>query len=492
MKKIIYCLMFIAVSLFFLSCEKRIQSKETDILPKTVSGGRPLPIGDINLQPDWDWTQPNWITYFKNASGSIGKITTINPFLDPSQKVYGKVNPAKADMYPSKGWMLVARDFGTESDANSYPFIIFYNKYRGILRICILRTNDVLSSYQRITLGFANNSSYPPLFKYIFGNNVNSESLQTSITTAGVNEWMIADFDASGYSENIDEFSAFNISLSEVVESEINLAGNIKLDGTAQPSASGTPSTLSQLNYIGNFYASTVEGAAKVVKTTGDEFKEGSASLFISSFYKLLKGFSGGNGSVYNINLSGPIKLQGSLTTSSPKTSFSVYLNNKQGLNNYRSLQDIPWGVFMIGDLSFVENYGNRDYYEDNPNGGDPILRSGDLIKSVIFEPGFITKASFKVNPVLANDIETIECVTIETNNWTYDIYGQMTNGGGIVKPETTISNFQKLEIFENDQENLALSSTNPGEDDVFKIGIKIMFKSGDVVYKTISVRHNI
>ncbi len=488
-----YHSLMIIFALCLFSCKKNdnAATKPETKLPTQKKASRPLPPGDENLLPTWDWTQNKWTTYFRNSSGNIGTVTTLNPFIDGSQKVFGNVNLNNADMSPAQGWMLVSRDFGTTVDANSYPFIILYNKYRGILRVCILRTNDVLSSYQEISLSFAQNSTYPKLFKYAIGDNANASSIQTAITQAGVNEWMIGDFDVSCYDNSFDNYSSFVINLREIAESNISLEGNINLQGTAQPVTSSKTGPLGQISSIAGFYSSTAEGISKITKTTASSIQNlmtsGGAAALLKTFYKLFTGFSGGGGtaSVYNINLRGPITLNGKLTTTSPKTSFSVYLKNLPSVNGYRAVQNIPWGVFSIGKLltssdteqsitDWVLNPGSSDYSE---------ITVG-YYRNVQFQTNFITNSSFTINPSITNDVQSIECVSIEQINDKIDQNGNVIEGpSGIIRTTYNISEFQTLSSFQNRVVNF--SSKNNW---YIAIGIKIIFKNGSIIYKVIPV----
>ena len=406
MKTIGLFLALIVVGVF--SC--KVDNVLPDQAPRSaLAGARVLAPGDPNLDPNWDWTQQSWTTYFNNANGTIGTINSLNPFLDGSQKVYGNVNAQNADMYPAKGWMLVARDFGTPTNADPYPFLILYNKYRGTLRVCILRTYDVLSSYQQITLTYASNSSYPDLFRFsakslALGTTQNTGYTQTSITFAGVQQWMISDFDVRGYSGDVPDFSSFNISMSEIAQSAIHLSGGIELNGSAQPKAA-SQSTFGIVKDVLSFYTSTAEGASKVTKLPESALDEAitlGSNLLINTMIKLVTGFSGGSqGSTYNIKLKGTIDQDGSIQLNSPKASFSVYLKPTSGSNAYQALQSIPWGVFNIGNITPSQtNYYPNVTYVPDPNGGpDPVEQYNGTDVEYIYAPNFITNAGFIINP---------------------------------------------------------------------------------------------
>lgn len=476
MKNLNTFLLFLIIIISSCKKEKIISEVDSAVkLKNKSSSSRPLPAGDPNLDVNWDWTRVNWTIYFNAANGTVGSVSTLNPFLDGSQKTFGNVNPQKADMHSADGWMLVSRDFGTPTSANAYPFIILYNKYKGSLRVCILRTYDVLSSRQQITLSYAPNSSYPDLFRFAVKGKVNSDSRQVAITTAGVQEWMIADFDVKGYSESISDFSAFNISMSEIAESNVVLDGNIQLDGTAQPQVASL-TTLGQILGVKNFFASTSEAISKVTnspKATAETLISGGASVFLNSVIKLFTGFMGGGASsTYNIKLKGPIKLNGSITLTSPKTTFSVYLKSSPNNSGYRPLQNIPWGLFNFGDLKGDFNSGPIGYnlVPDDHDGFMEIPYGYQ--SSISFKPNFLKNGGFKINPVIESDISSIEFLTIEEN---------AEDDGS--NRRATYSEFLPLSQFES--KPISLGSTTLG---IMGLGVKITFKNGIIVYEAISV----
>ncbi|WP_406824970.1 hypothetical protein [Pedobacter sp. KACC 23697] len=441
-----------------------------------LSSSRPLHPGDPNLDASWDWTQHSWTAYFNNANGSVGSVTTLNPFIDGAQLVYGNVDVSKADMYPASGWMLVSRDFGTPTEANAYPFLLLYNKYRGILRVCVLRTYDVLSSYQQITLGYATNTTYPKFFKYSStkppysgadGPNDNTQSAgykQTAITSAGVQQWMIADFDVTGYSETFDVNTSFNISVSEVSLSDVALNGNIQLDGTAQPQAGGGPNAEGLIKNAETFYAKTAQGVSNVLKISPDDVigkMAGGPVLFVKTFFNLLAGFSGGSSGVpYSIKLKGTTNQTGSIKLTSPKTSFSVYLKPLTGVIGYRALQNIPWGIFNLEGTSAQVTYQTVYTTVTDEYGYPGDVWDGDF-RWVIFQPNYFNN-DLTINPALISEVKSIE-VLYGDNNIPYG--------------------FIPISKFDETQRMIA----PPKNVFELQLGIKIEFNNGSVVYKLIS-----
>lgn len=456
------------------SCKKEtLISGENDTnirLTEKLGSSRPLENNDPNLDPNWDWTQQSWTTYFNNANGSIGSVTTLNPFIDGSQKIYGNVDVSKADMYPSNGWMLVSRDFGTPTAANAYPFVILYNKYRGVMRVCILRTYDVLSSYQQITLSFAPNTAYPNSFVYSSTQHPyahyydysitpvdtkNSDYKQTAITTAGVQEWMIADFDTKGYG-SIPQNTSFNISMSEISASQVSLTGNMQLDGEAQPQAGGK-SSLGNIKNVFNYFTKTSDGISKVLKIPKDQIQDkinSGAGTLLNTIMGFVSGFSGGGPAAvpYHIKLQGTLTQTGSITLTSPKTSFSVYASPNSISTAYQAVQNIPWGIFYLNTSNATPEF-TYHYTWAHDEYGYPYEVYEGFSKEVNFPAGFFN-SSLSINPAIANDISKVEII----------------NGAGF----TSISDFD-------------LSPRkiwgNYNSYDVY-IGLKITFNNGIIIYQ--------
>jgi hypothetical protein len=443
---------------------------------------RPIKDGDPNLNPDWDWTVQEWTVYFNNSSGSVGVINTLNPFIDGSQKIFGNTDIQKADMYAKDGWMLVSRDFGTPTEGNAYPFFILYNKYRGVLRVGILRTIDVLSSYQRIDLSFAKSASYPDFFRFAgkINNGADDQFIQSAITYAGAQQWMIADFDLVGYSANIDDNLAFNISMSEVVESDVKVVGDVHLNGLAQPQSAGT-SGLGIVNKVYSFFTSNSEAIGKITAKNPTSFDLSGAGVFLNGALKLVSGLSGGSNTPYKIELNGSIQNSGTITITSPKTSFSVYVKPKIGTLAYRALSNIPWGVFNTVGLSISQNYIPVTEWvpiqpgDPNPDGGTgyEVVVGYDIYRNM--KAGSISQ-SLVINPELQNDISKIEGTVI-----TYD-WNKAPDGSNVFATD-----FVELANFDSKDLIYAEYYKVPHKLGIVGIGLKITFKNGVVVYKKIT-----
>ena len=160
---------------------------------------------DINLNRvdssdnyNWDWTEEAWNVFYLNPEGKIVERKGFgNPFYSGSTK-YGSLTPSMADIFPKDGWTLIKRDFGTQSSAGVNPYAIFYHESRGLLRICILRTNYNLQSFSSVSLSFKNNS-YAGSYT----------------ASPGVFQWMVTQFDVSKVDKNFIKPSNINLKVRE-------------------------------------------------------------------------------------------------------------------------------------------------------------------------------------------------------------------------------------------------------------------------------------
>lgn len=108
---------------------------------------------DPNLDPDFDWVEPRNIPIYVNeesfAATDQGLIRL--PYYD-GQSILN--SPSKID-YPEDGWILMAKDFGTEKRSRKgLPFFALYNTESGVLRFMFQNAFAYGMSEARVTLGF--------------------------------------------------------------------------------------------------------------------------------------------------------------------------------------------------------------------------------------------------------------------------------------------------------------------------------------------------
>ncbi len=94
---------------------------------------------DPNNNPNWSWLEgPSWKLFHSDFPSGI--------FISPSNPFYQDgIGAAVYDNKIEDGWVLLKRDFGTETRHIPLPYLIIYNKYQGIIRIFV---------YLRIGMGY--------------------------------------------------------------------------------------------------------------------------------------------------------------------------------------------------------------------------------------------------------------------------------------------------------------------------------------------------
>ena len=328
---------------------------------------RPLSPTDPNRSANWNWTDQVFANVYYDSGTSTANIVAANgdgkvtsPFWDGTQALVGYRD--QSDMYPDDGWMLVARDFGTSTAAQPYPFFALYNKYKGKLRIAFWQSSEKnISSYHSISLSFQQGiGNLPPSFLYAdtdvnhgFINQANSSYVQKVIAKANRSQWMVGDFDVSGYSnQDFNSSANFNINIADVDESSLSAVGDITLDGSVQPKSNGKAFDIVQ-SLVG-YSAPSLKAIGDVVKKvdpTGGYEKfatpVGGVLDFIKGGLDLISGLRG-NGGGFDVNLTGNINLNGTIKTLRDAGSIPIYLKPQSGDFGYSPVQSIPWGVIGV------------------------------------------------------------------------------------------------------------------------------------------------
>jgi hypothetical protein len=164
---------------------------------------------------------------------------------------------------------------------------------------------------------------------------------------------MIADFNVAGYNgSDFNSAAAFIINIADIDQTSLTATGDITLNGTVQPGASG--SVLDDIASINGFNAKSLEAvinASKKVAKNAEKFtklyKTDNILEFISSGYDLVSGLGGGASS-FKVDLTGGVALKGTLKTARNAGSFSIYLKSQAGDAGYSPVQTIPWGIVGV------------------------------------------------------------------------------------------------------------------------------------------------
>ncbi|HBH24069.1 MAG TPA: hypothetical protein DDY13_11690 [Cytophagales bacterium] len=446
MKKAIFFLIILSV----FSCTQEESVKPVPEIKFQKSTTRPIHPGDPNLNPDWNWENSEWTVYYDIGNGPKVRETT-NPFY--SDPVFGNANPENIDFKKSEGWILVARDFGIPQSAPANPYIVLYNKFRGIMRVCVLETESSSESYQALTLALDGTVTPPDILKF-------ADYRQIAITEAGSFDWMVGEFNVQGFDPNVLQNARFRIFIEEYVIFEQTLYGDLSLEGSAQ--AIYMPKNLVNGTYKATTHASKL---LSNIKYKGDKkWFDAVKSLDLNplSIISSAAGFidaltTSGKYPDYRISLTGNVSLTGTLNQRSPDGSIPIYfrtdaINNKQG----KAINDISWGVMNYNRRAQVNT--NRVCKFENFNFSCEL--------EVTTPTGFFEDV-LEINPSIQNDISKIEAAVI-------------------CKDDINVF-FKELSSFKNaTNKRLTAESNFP-----VAIGVRIIFDNGDVVFNRIPISVN-
>lgn len=84
---------------------------------------------DPNRTSSWEWFHNQPVEMYSSANdSSVTRHSANLPYFTPGSILNSH---SQIDAYPADGWMLVHRDFGTEKEAQPFPFFTLHNRYRG-------------------------------------------------------------------------------------------------------------------------------------------------------------------------------------------------------------------------------------------------------------------------------------------------------------------------------------------------------------------------
>ena len=411
-------------------CEEQNITDAPQPLPESVeevtlalANTRVLPPNDPNLDPDWNWEESSWKVYFLNSIGTVGSFNLVNPFFN--DHIFGHADPEKEDMKAEDGWMLVARDFGTPTDAPIHPWVMLYNKFRGLLRVCILSTSLSETNFQNLSLSFGRTPSSPDLFTFTEGES------QSAVTYNIPAEWTVAEFNLQGYDPSIDGQARFHLAIHDAdINSKALNRGEILFE-IAQPQSSGvltTPYTVG--TYSSKFWDEIPKFGNDAFKSAAEGFTRDAISI-TNNVAGLIKNFTSsglGNSSQFSISLEADAGLAESVVLGASQGGIEVYLHPDANNNGYpKALNAIPWGVM---------NYTQNIEIVNNQAPGNFLL----------------------INPAIAESISTIEA--------------------GWIRPGQESVRFVPLSDFESTSVDYEVSAA----------AVRLIFANGDVVYNRIPV----
>jgi hypothetical protein len=137
-------------------------------------------------------------------------------------------------IYPADGWVLVARDFGTETLEVTMPYFLLYNKYRGILRLFFYYALQQPYSYGLVQLKAQDTAKPAALFTFGASryalDDFDPILSQEVIVTLGYTGWGYADFVILGYDPAIPIDATLTFTFRGVDETELEASGTLTLE----------------------------------------------------------------------------------------------------------------------------------------------------------------------------------------------------------------------------------------------------------------------
>ena len=266
------------------SIEARMTRLETSVAvqPKTISiqdNDKPL-FGpdDPNRDADWDWTEDvTYTLYYRAQEGSTSAPNVELPY-------YTNIGPAGTDLTINRdfrredGWVLLYRDFGTETRPAILPMYLLYNRFRGLVRWFYFNTLDESpNSYAIGTITQGTPSRAAAVFNFGEENyflNDFDEALVVSTTHAIEHlVWNYVDFPIIGYDDNLPTDAALDFKLSTVNKSNFTLDGTISLDQVLEKGHVSTSKRLFNSLKEGFQFYKTADGVREDLQKKVDDPK---------------------------------------------------------------------------------------------------------------------------------------------------------------------------------------------------------------------------
>lgn len=382
---------------------------------------RPMDASDPNNDPSWDfWDFGSYTIYYQGKDGAIHSLPGMSlPYYTPNQATYD--NSWHPDVLPADGWMLVKRDFGTPTAAPTTPYIMLYNKYRGILRVFMLNVWPTDYNQYSTTMGFnaaPSQTNYHAAMltfsdqAHAFENDYDSQ--QQIITLGNMQSqlgWGSFDFTVAGYDPNLTSkpYVMLNFQVNGLNTSNLSLKGNVF--GTIDQLLNNAPvsgsknglQTIEQAIGQGvTYYKDTGTFMSSLQTATQDPSNQnawwlsaatqlvgayftGGASAYvpwIAGAAGFLQSFIGGQSKAapmqpmkFQVNLD--MKATGTITSTTQIDAPGFYVNATSSPlpSAAYPVQTIPWGVFNISQqpVVTVQAVYRAHYGPIAPDGSRPV-----------------------------------------------------------------------------------------------------------------------
>jgi len=494
MRSIIFTLLSILL-ISITGCSKLDENPEVPIEQSRSLKANITQSNDPNLDPNWDWNNSALNTvkvYYTTQAGS-----TINEhnMLVPWKTQGNPMNQINPDIKTEDGWILVYKDFGTPTRGVYMPYFAVYNKYRGILRVFVMNSQSIGTSYFLGSLKFRNSTYTNASLSFFSNENYldsfdKTENQEVMATANQFGSWMNFDFNLMNYDPNVQANQILDLNIKSVLTSQIKLAST---------EFSAVPQYLSQItpsyeNGVGKVLADgskVVKGAEgltsalldsknlieKLKKSQDQKDKSflnkalgyGEIIPVVGKYLGIIKGFFGGGGSSATssfdpiVKIEGTLKLDGSVVTSIPLHTISLSMKKEGNItpSYYHPVRNIKFGIFSLKNkIPVTGTIDNYTEYHSGPYGTDPytwaegaFAVNGNTLKT----------NNLQINPEIGLTLKSIRIKASSSPGANQDNYGYFV-------PLT--DNYQFTS-----STGEGFMSANTGD---FRIGLELIFKRND------------
>jgi len=364
------------------------------ICAQCLAGIRVMEPDDPNRDPKWEWYHNNKVKLFSSINGSsVTKHEARLPFYTPGTILNSH---SQVDAYPEDGWILVHCDFGTEKEAQPFPFFTLYNRYRGTFRVMLFNAVNREGSYFIGELGFLDGEKFPAaragLFTFAdtaadrcFLRTYNPNLKLTAISRiCAFGSWAVFDFPLVGYDPSTkakDPILVFKLSSVQRQELSLKSKGNLRLMQVMELDDQVQPSHLSNQSISGvqAILKVGIEGynAYRSVKSFVDNeivSKEGQGKNKDAAWFSAAAALASGGGAAYGpyLQLMGAVlnsfigganfassweplcfagqfsfDTEGTIETRNELWCHNLFINTGPDDNRaQRPVQEVEWGIF--------------------------------------------------------------------------------------------------------------------------------------------------
>ncbi|RKE57506.1 hypothetical protein [Sphingobacterium detergens] len=392
-----------------------------------------------NLDPNWDWNNSALNTvkvYYTTQAGS-----TINEhnMLVPWKTQGNPMNQINPDIKTEDGWILVYKDFGTPTRGVYMPYFAVYNKYRGILRVFVMNSQSIGTSYFLGSLKFRNSTYTNASLSFFSNANYldsydKTENQEVMATANQFGSWMNFDFNLMNYDPNVQANQILDLNIKSVLTSQIKLAST-EFSAVPQYLSQITPSYENGVGKVladGSKVVKGAEGLTSVLldsknlleklKTSQSQKDKsflnkalgyGEIIPVVGKYLGISKGFFGGGGSAPSfdpiVKIEGTLKLDGSVVTSIPLHTISLSMKKEGNItpSYYQPVRDIKFGIFSLktkiligGKIDHYTGYNSGPFGDIEPYSWSNAIFTvnGDLLKTT----------NLQINPSIGLTLKSI------------------------------------------------------------------------------------